>query len=150
MRQYLPDGEKMPPEAFVFGDEVGGPMTKNVLRNAWERLRSRATKLFAETEGKKGVNLKGIHLADLRHEAGSRYADADVPLAHVSKMLGHTNLTTTTRYLNVTDDALRRAVAKLESSDQFARSLQGAEKAKVESEHAPAEESLPSDSKSVA
>jgi site-specific recombinase XerD len=36
-------------------------------------------------------------------------------------MLEHTNLTTTTRYLNVMDDALRRAVEKLESSAQFAR-----------------------------
>jgi integrase len=125
-------------------------MSKDMFRNAWERLRSRAIKLFEDTEEKKGVNLKDVHLADLRHEAGSRYADADVPLAHVSKMLGHTNLTTTTRYLNVTEDALRRAVAKLESSDQFARSLQGAEKAKVESEQAPADESLPSVSNSVA
>jgi hypothetical protein len=75
-----------------------------------------------------------MHLADLRHEAWSRYSDADVPLAHVSKMLGHADLSTTTRYLNVTEEALRRAVKKLETSAEFAKSLQSTEKAKVEIE----------------
>jgi integrase len=125
----------MPPEAFVFGNEIGEEMSKEVLRNAWERLRGKATALFEDTVGKEGVDLTGVHLADLRHEAGSRYADAEVPVSHVSKMLGHASLTTTTRYLNTTGEALKRAVAKLESRrSSLAISLQPEEKAKVETD----------------
>ena len=131
MRQHLPDGQKMPGDRFVFGNELGEQMSKDALRNAWPRLPEKA--------GIRTADGGHVHLADLRHEAGSRYADADVPLAHVSKMLGHANLTTTTRYLNVTEEALRRAVDKLD----FARSLQGAEKATPESEQ-PATQAVPS------
>jgi len=36
-----------------------------------------------------------FHLADLRHEAASRFDEAGMPINFVSKMLGHTNLLTT-------------------------------------------------------
>lgn len=101
MRQLGPDGKPHSSESYVFGNEVGEQMSEETLRGAWERLREKA-------------GLPAVHLADLRHEAGSRSSDSGVPLAHVSKMLGHANLTTTTRYLNVTDQALRRAVETLE------------------------------------
>lgn len=37
----------------------------------------------------------GKLLADLRHEAGSRFDEAGMPIAYVSTMLGHSNLSTT-------------------------------------------------------
>jgi integrase len=40
MRQYQPDGKLMPEDAYVFGNEIGQAMTKDVLRNAWESLRT--------------------------------------------------------------------------------------------------------------
>jgi site-specific recombinase XerC len=45
----------------------------------------------------------------LRHEAASRYEQAGVPVSTVSKLLGHTSLTTTTTYLNTLRRDLHRA-----------------------------------------
>jgi Phage integrase family len=42
-----------------------------------------------------------LHIHDLRHEAGSRKLEAGWPLHAVSRWLGHTNLETTAKYLNV-------------------------------------------------
>jgi hypothetical protein len=38
-----------------------------------------------------------------------------VPISYVSKMLGHTNLSTTSRYLNIHRRGLHSAMAKLEA-----------------------------------
>jgi hypothetical protein len=55
MREYLPDGTPMPEAAYVFGNEIGEEMTKHVLRNCWERLRTKATALARETNGAQGA-----------------------------------------------------------------------------------------------
>ncbi|MGD9902819.1 MAG: tyrosine-type recombinase/integrase [Vicinamibacterales bacterium] len=101
MRRTGPDGRPFGPEAYVFGDALGGRVVS--IRTAWEAVRQRA-------------GLEDFHLADLRHEAASRLEDAGVPTTYVSKFLGHRNLTTTTRYLNATIRGLRQAVEKLEAS----------------------------------
>ena len=44
------------------------------------------------------IGLPSFQLRDLRHEAGSRFEEAGIPIIYVSKLLGHTNLTTTSRY----------------------------------------------------
>jgi integrase len=81
------------------------------------------------------VDLKGLHLADLRHEAASRYDELDVPTAQISKLLRHPNLSTTTRYVNPTKKALRRAVDKIEERNRrLANSLQKGKTAKVNSD----------------
>ena len=36
------------------------------------------------------IGLEGFQLRDLRHEAGSRFDEAGIPINYVSKMLGHT------------------------------------------------------------
>jgi hypothetical protein len=59
--------------------------------------------------------LTGLQLRDLRHEAGSRFEEAGVPVTLVSKILGHTNLTTTSRYLNIHLRGLHAAMEKLEA-----------------------------------
>ena len=58
--------------------------------------------------------MKGVQLRDLRHEAGSRFEEAGVSITFVSKILGHTNLTTTSRYLNIHRRGLHAAMEKLE------------------------------------
>ena len=60
------------------------------------------------------AGLTGLQLRDLRHEAGSRFEEAGVPVTLVSKILGHTNLTTTSRYLNIHRRGLHAAMEKLE------------------------------------
>jgi integrase len=66
-----------------------------------------------------------VQLRDLRHESGSRFDEAGVPINYVSKLLGHASLTTTSRYLNVQRRELHRAVALLE--ERFASRLQSDE-----------------------
>ena len=46
MRQYLPDGKPMPENAYVFGNEIGQAMTKDVLSDV-----SRGRRLEIETPG---------------------------------------------------------------------------------------------------
>jgi integrase len=86
MRKLDPAGEPLPPDAYVFGDALGRKVKS--VRTAWENACERA-------------GLTGVQLRDLRHEAGSRFEEAGVALTVVSKILGHTNLTTTSRYLNI-------------------------------------------------
>ena len=86
MRKLGPDGEELPPTAYVFGNVLGERL--GLVRALWERARVAA-------------KLGDFHLADLRHEAASRFDEAGVPINFVSKILGHTNLTTTSRYLNI-------------------------------------------------
>jgi integrase len=86
MRRHDPAGREFGPDAYVFGDALGR-RTKSV-RTAWENACEKA-------------GLKDFQIRDLRHEAGSRFEEAGVPLTYVSTLLGHTNLTTTSRYLNI-------------------------------------------------
>jgi integrase len=60
------------------------------------------------------AGLRGFQLRDLRHEAGSRFEEAGVSVTFVSKILGHTNLSTTSRHLNIHLRGLHSAMRKLE------------------------------------
>ena len=114
LRRLDPTGREFGPEDYVFGNEVG-ERVKSV-RTAWDNAVEKA-------------GLKGLQLRDLRHEAGSRFDEAGVPINYVSKMLGHTNLTTTSRYLNIQQRELHRAVEKLEAHQKaVAQGLHTAEK----------------------
>lgn len=99
MRRSNPDGEPFPSDAYVFGDALGRRVKS--VRTAWDNTCDRA-------------GLKGFQLRDLRHEAGSRFEEAGVPVTFVSKILGHTNLSTTSRYLNIHLRGLHSAMQKLE------------------------------------
>lgn len=100
MRKLDPTGKEFASETYVFGNEVG-ERVKSV-RTAWRNAVQKA-------------GLQGLQLRDLRHEAGSRFDEAGVPINYVSKMLGHANLTTTSRYLNVQRRGLHLAVERLEA-----------------------------------
>ena len=99
MRQTDPLGRTHGPEAYVFGDEIGRQV--KTVRDAWEKAREAA-------------GLADFHLADLRHEAASRFEEFGMPTLYVSQFLGHSNLTTTTRYLNSTRRGLHWAMRRFE------------------------------------
>ena len=99
MRKLDPAGEPRSPNAYVLGDALGRRVKS--VRTAWKNACERA-------------GLSGLQLRDLRHEAGSRFEEAGVPVTFVSKILGHTNLTTTSRYLNIHRRGLHAAMEKLE------------------------------------
>ena len=112
MRRLDPGGEPFPPAAFVFGDELG--QRKKSVRDAWERARIKA-------------GLGDFHLADLRHEAASRWVENGVGTHVVSKLLGHSNLKTTTIYVNANERQLHNAARRLDeirATAALAKSLQ--------------------------
>ncbi len=51
-----------------------------------------------------------LHWHDLRHEAACRWLAKGLDLRAIQLLLGHTDLKTTQRYLNVTDEELRRTM----------------------------------------
>ena len=71
-------------------------------RHEWDKVR-------------KGAGLRHLRWHDLRHEFGSRLLDQKVALPTIQRLLGHSQITTTMRYLNATDveDEDRAAIARL-------------------------------------
>ncbi len=116
MRQYDPAGEPFPADAHVFGDEAG--RRNKAVRKEWEEARKKA-------------NLTDFHLADLRHKAASRFEEFGVPTLYVSQFLGHSNLTTTTRYLNSTRRGLHWAMERFEATRKERAEAAAAERRKA-------------------
>ena len=102
-----PAGKPHGPTAHVFGNEVGEPIKSP--KTAWRATCRRA-------------GIADLRFHDLRHEAGSRYLEHGWPVHHVRDLLGHANLATTNRYLNVTTSDL---LASNASDRQSAKRLQG-------------------------
>ena len=101
MRRLDPAGRPHGPGAYVFGDSLGRRIKS--VQEAWQTTREKA-------------GLPDLQLRDLRHEAGSRFEEAGMPINYVSALLGHTNLTTTSRYLNINRRELHRAMQRYEES----------------------------------
>ena len=63
----------------------------------------------------KRAGLKGLQFRDLRRTAATALHDSGVPLKTISVMLGHSEVTTTIRYLAIKNENLKQAGAILES-----------------------------------
>ena len=59
----------------------------------------------------KEAGIKDLWFHDLRRTAATRMADAGVPLSVVQGILGHSDIRTTMRYVQVVDDDKRQAVS---------------------------------------
>ena len=130
MRRHDPAGEEFGPDAYVFGDEFGNRCKS--LRRAWEKARAAA-------------GLGDFHLADLRYEGASQWAEAGVGTHVVSKLPGHTNLKTTL-YINANEKQLHRAAKRIDQVRAgLASSLQESEK-QSESTENPSEQTNPAKS----
>lgn len=122
MAQHDPSGHPFGNTAFVFGDEVGGRVTSP--KKAWEtavlkahghapRWTKGSNSLAAESQAAyRSIDLR-FH--DLRHEAGSRWLEAGMPLHHVKELLGHANISTTDTYLNAGRVHLHESMLRLEA-----------------------------------
>jgi len=98
-----PEGEVLPPDAYAFGDEVGGPICS--IKTTWRTACEKA-------------GVVGLHFHDLRREFACRLLESRAELHDVRDFLGHTNLTTTSRYLRSTAMRLERALRLLEESQE--------------------------------
>jgi integrase len=100
-------------DAYVFGG-ASGAVQPNI-QTAWETLRVLA--LGEPRPAKAGVDwtrrqLEHIDLRwhDLRHEGACRLLADGVDIRIIQLMLGHASIQQTQRYLNVTDEELRRGL----------------------------------------
>jgi integrase len=102
------------PDAFVFGSTHGA--YQPTIQTAWETLKLLANGLELKV-GEEGVKcnqeqLRRIDLRwhDLRHEGACRLLADGVDIRIIQLMLGHASIQQTQRYLNVTDEELRRGL----------------------------------------
>lgn len=58
--------------------------------------------------------IEDLRFHDLRRTFGTRLAKSGVPIHEISRLLGHTNLETTFRYLGLTEDSVENAAAALD------------------------------------
>ncbi len=102
------------PSAFVFGSPAGEFVAS--FKTAWESLLllanghdTKRTKPGARVDR---VRLRQIdlHWHDLRHEGACRLLSDGVDIRTIQLMLGHADIKQTQRYLNITDEELRKAM----------------------------------------
>lgn len=84
------------------------------IERPWQRIR-------------KAAGLQDVRLHDLRHTFAGTGASAGLPLAVISKMLGHSSISVTERYAHLGDQPLRRAVEMVAGSIEAAMKGAGAE-----------------------
>ena len=92
------EGEPLPPGAYVFGNEVGERVAS--VKTAWRAACERA-------------GVEGLRLHDLRREVGSRLLECAAPLHEVRDVLGHANVSMTSRYLKSATSGLARTLDRL-------------------------------------
>jgi integrase len=119
MRRTDPDGKELPSDAYVFGTETGE--RRRSVHHAWEIAVLRAHGHEPElVRGKISPKSRALfqqidlHMHDLRRECGSRLLEAGAGLHEVREWLGHTDISTTGRYLAVTAESLKRTLKRLE------------------------------------
>ena len=118
MAQHDPAGHRFGPEAYIFRDAIGrrrgspkkawetAVLRAHVHTPQWSRPTNRLTD--ASREAYQAIDL---HFHDFKHEAGSRWLEAGVPLHHVKELLGHANIATTDTYLNAGRVHLKASIA---------------------------------------
>ena len=112
------------PEAHVFGTPAGVPdgVQNGVGDDAALASGQKTERLSAHARvSREALRRIDLHWHDLRHEAACRWLAAGWDLRAIQLLLGHADLKTTQRYLNVTDAELLRAMnEKLWKEDRLA------------------------------
>jgi integrase len=102
------------PNAYVFGSPAGEFVAN--FKTAWESLllianghETKRAKPGARVDRAK-LRQIDLHWHDLRHEAACRLLAEHVDIRTIQLMLGHADIKQTQRYLNITDEELRKAM----------------------------------------
>jgi integrase len=102
------------PYAYVFGSPEGE--FQDSFKTAWESLLlvahghdTKRLKTGARVDRGK-LRQIDLHWHDLRHEGACRLLADSVDIRIIQLMLGHSDIKTTQRYLNITDEELRKAL----------------------------------------
>ena len=72
----------------------------------------------AGTTSGTGIPAASLHFHDLRREAASRLLEGDVPEQYVQAVLGHADLSTTSKYLATTRKGLHQVIQRYEARVQ--------------------------------
>jgi integrase len=121
MRRHDPAGNEYPPEAYVFGN-VTGERVKSV-KTAWQNavLKAHGIEPMREKNGKLTADCQlqladiDLKFHDLRREAGSSLLEHGMAPHYVQAFLDHANLSTTSRYLNITAQGMHAALKGVEA-----------------------------------
>jgi integrase len=114
LAQLLKRRRFLGPKAYVFGGVSGE--YQSTIRTAWDSIVLLANGIAPiRTRARGRVNREklvdiDLHWHDLRHEAACRWLARGLDLRAIQLLLGHADLKTTQRYLNVTDEELRRTM----------------------------------------
>jgi integrase len=102
------------PSAYVFGSSAGELVED--FKTAWESLQlvanghdTKRAKPGARVDREK-LRQIDLHWHDLRHEGACRLLSDGVDIRMIQLMLGHADIKQTQRYLNITDEELRKAM----------------------------------------
>ena len=104
------------PNAYVFGTPTGE--FQESFKTAWEALLLVANGYDTKRVGRGGWTNRDreklrqidLHWHDLRHEGACRLLADGVDIRTIQLMLGHADIKQTQRYLNITDEELRKAM----------------------------------------
>ena len=104
------------PNAYVFGTPTGE--FQESFKTAWEALLlvangfdTKRIKRGAWTDrDREKLRQIDLHWHDLRHEGACRLLADGVDIRTIQLMLGHADIKQTQRYLNITDEELRKAM----------------------------------------
>ncbi len=99
--------ERLPGNDYVIAGEVEGAHLTD-LQRPWRRIRQEA-------------GLEHVRIHDLRHTYASNAIMEGQSIAMVARLLGHTQLQTTMRYIHLADGPVRDAVAQI--ADAIGKSL---------------------------
>ncbi len=112
IRIYLKEfhGEKPEPEAYLFYSRVGGRKTK-----LSEPALDKRIKLCAKIAHEKCPEVPlGAHAHQFRHAKASHWLEDGISIVQISFLLGHEQLETTMKYLDITTEEKASALATLE------------------------------------
>ena len=121
MARHDPAGHPHAPDHYVFGDAVGRRVASP--QKAWQTCVLKAYGHVPAWDRRNGLAPESqaayravdLRFHDLRHEAGSRWLEAGMPLHHVKELLGHASIATTDTYLNAGRIHLRESMERAEA-----------------------------------
>jgi integrase len=121
MAKTDPAGRAYGPGAYVFGllgeqvKSIDKAQETYVLRAYWHEPMW-ATNGKLDAGSREQLRTIDLHFHDLRHETGSRFVEAGMPLHHVKEVLGHANISQTDTYLNAGRVALRESMQRIDTA----------------------------------
>lgn len=116
IRVYLKEihGRAPDPDAYLFYSRVGGRYSK-----LSEPALDKRIKLCAEIAHKKCAEVPlEVHAHQFRHAKASHWLEDGINVVQVGFLLGHEQLETTMRYLDITTEEKAKALATLEGETQ--------------------------------